>query len=141
MKNILARGGIEFLAVLSKWDSYFQRITLFIYTLFVFVIVSAPLASQQKQISFSTTEGTWVSLDVAPNGKFLAFELIGDIYTLPIKGGLARPILKGNAFQSQSRFSPNGKLIVYISDESGSDFQQVYCMFSLAVLLFLIITK
>ena len=121
MKNILARGGIEFLAVLSKWDSYFQRITLFIYTLFVFVIVSAPLASQQKQISFSTTEGTWVSLDVAPNGKFLAFELIGDIYTLPIKGGLARPILKGNAFQSQPRFSPNGKLIVYISDESGSD--------------------
>ena len=121
MKNILARGGIEILAVLSKWDSYFQRITLFIYTLFVFVIVSAPLASQQKQISFSTTEGTWVSLDVAPNGKFLAFELIGDIYTLPIKGGLARPILKGNAFQSQPRFSPNGKLIVYISDESGSD--------------------
>ena len=58
---------------------------------------------------------------MAPNGKFLAFELIGDIYTLPIKGGHARPILKGNAFQSQPRFSPNGKLIVYISDESGSD--------------------
>jgi len=85
------------------------------------MFVSSLLFSQQKQISFSTNEGTWVSLDVAPNGKSLLFELLGDIYSLPIKGGLAHPILSGSAFQSQPRFSPNGKLVVYISDESGSD--------------------
>ena len=121
MSNIPGSERIESLTVFSKRDLYFQRINLFIYTLLLFVIVSTPLAAQQKQISFSTTEGTWVSLDVDPNGQFLAFELIGDIYTLPIKGGLANPIIKGNAFQSQPRFSPNGEFIVYISDESGSD--------------------
>jgi hypothetical protein len=71
-------------------------------------ILASPLAAQETQISFTTTEGTWVSLDVAPDGGSLVFELLGDVYSLPVEGGRARPLLTGRAFQSQPRFSPAG---------------------------------
>lgn len=79
------------------------------------------LSAQTKQISFTTTEGTWMALDVSPDGQNIVFELLGDIYTLPIKGGTPTLIASGNAFQSQARYSPDGSEIVFISDESGSD--------------------
>ena len=85
------------------------------------IILATPLVSQEDRVSFKTTEGTWVSLDVNPDGKSLVFELLGEVYTLPLEGGLARPVLTGRAFQSQPRLSPNGLLIAYVSDESGTD--------------------
>ncbi len=75
----------------------------------------------QRAITFTTVEGTWVSLDVSPDGRTLAFELLGDIYTLPVEGGHAVPLQTGRAFQSQPRYSPNGAQLVYVSDASGSD--------------------
>ncbi|HIF06634.1 MAG TPA: hypothetical protein EYQ64_06680 [Gemmatimonadetes bacterium] len=80
-------------------------------------ILASPLAAQETQISFTTTEGTWVSLDVAPDGGSLVFELLGDVYVLPVEGGRARPVLTGSAFQSQPRFSPDGRLLAYVSKE------------------------
>ena len=40
-----------------------------------------------RTIEFETSEGSWMSLDVAPDGRTILFELIGDLYTLPIAGG------------------------------------------------------
>ena len=74
-----------------------------------------------RKIEFTTNEGTWLSLDVSPDGKTIAFELIGDIYTLPIEGGTAKLIAGGMAFDSQPRFSPDGKWIAFISDRTGSE--------------------
>ena len=62
-----------------------------------------------RKIEFTTDEGTWISLDVSPDGKTIAFELLGDIYTLPIEGGEAKLIDGGMAFDSQPKFSPDGK--------------------------------
>src|SRR5260370_16794476 len=45
-----------------------------------------PLKSDRK-INFTTDEGTWLSLDVSPDGKTIVFELLGDIYTLLIQAG------------------------------------------------------
>src|SRR5882762_1244695 len=42
-----------------------------------------PLKSDRK-IEFTTDEGTWLSLDVSPDGKTIVFELVGDIFTIPI---------------------------------------------------------
>jgi hypothetical protein len=43
-----------------------------------------------RTISFKTTEGTWMSLDVSPDGRFIIFDLLGDIYTIPFRGGKAK---------------------------------------------------
>jgi Tol biopolymer transport system component len=79
-----------------------------------------PLKSDRK-VEFTTDEGTWLSLDVSPDGKTIAFELLGDIYTLPIEGGQAKLIAGGMAFDSQPKFSPDGKWIAFLSDREGSE--------------------
>ncbi len=79
-----------------------------------------PLKSDRK-ITFSTDEGTWLSLDVSPDGKTIVFELLGDIYTLPMEGGKAKLIDGGMSFDSQPRFSPDGQWIAFLSDREGSE--------------------
>src|SRR5208282_6232168 len=74
-----------------------------------------------RKIEFTTDEGTWLSLDVSSDGKTIVFELLGDIYTLPIEGGTAKLIDGGMAFDSQPKFSPDGKWIAFISDREGSE--------------------
>jgi imidazolonepropionase-like amidohydrolase/Tol biopolymer transport system component len=82
--------------------------------------VSAP-HGKSKTVQFSTDEGTWLDLDVAPDGKTIAFSMLGDIYTLPMTGGLATRILSGKAFEVQPRFSPDGKRLSFTSDRAGGD--------------------
>jgi imidazolonepropionase-like amidohydrolase/Tol biopolymer transport system component len=79
-----------------------------------------PLKATSK-VEFVTDEGTWMSLDVSPDGRMIVFDLLGDIYTLPIEGGQARRIIGGISFESQPRFSPDGKKLVYLSDKSGGE--------------------
>jgi len=75
----------------------------------------------ERTIEFSTDHGTWISLDVSPDGKTIIFDMLGDIYSIPIEGGEAKKITKGLAYDVHPRFSPDGKSIVFISDKSGSD--------------------
>jgi len=66
-------------------------------------------------------QGTWMNIDLSPNGKTVVFDLLGDIYTLPITGGEAKPLMTDIAWQMQPRFSPDGKYIAFTSDEDGGD--------------------
>ncbi len=81
---------------------------------------SLPLITT-RTLSFETGEGTWMSLDVSPNGDTIVFELLGDLYTLPISGGQATRITEGQAYDMQPRFSPDGSRIVFVSDRDGSE--------------------
>ena len=74
-----------------------------------------------RPLKFTTDEGTWMSLDVSPDGRTIVFDLLGDIYTIPIGGGSAKRITSGSGFDGQPRFSPDGKSIVFVSDRSGSE--------------------
>lgn len=74
-----------------------------------------------KTFTVSTDEGTWMNLDVSPDGKEIVFDMLGDIYTMPITGGTAKAISEGIAWEVQPRYSPNGKYISYTSDKSGGD--------------------
>lgn len=83
--------------------------------------VNNPPLGDYKDVSFTVNEGTWICLDVSPDGKNIVFDLLGDIYTMPITGGTATPLNTGHAWSCQPRYSPDGKNISFTSDAGGGD--------------------
>jgi Tol biopolymer transport system component/imidazolonepropionase-like amidohydrolase len=82
--------------------------------------VSAP-HGPTHDVEFNTDEGTWIDLDVSPDGRTIVFDLLGDIYTMPIEGGEATLLSGGPAFEVQPRFSPDGRRVSFTSDREGGD--------------------
>ncbi len=75
----------------------------------------------ERTVSFTTQQGTWISVDVHPDGKTLAFGLFGDLYTMPIEGGKPTRITEGMAFDTHPRYSPDGRYLLFTSDRDGAD--------------------
>lgn len=74
-----------------------------------------------REIAIDVTEGTWMSLDVSPDGEEIVFDLLGDLYTLPIAGGEATALTSGFAWDMQPTYSPDGTRIAFTSDRAGGD--------------------
>lgn len=66
-------------------------------------------------------QGTWMNVDISPDGKTIVFDLLGDIYSMPISGGEAKVLTSDIAWQMQPTFSPDGKHIAFTSDQGGGD--------------------
>ncbi len=82
--------------------------------------VDAP-PGEQTTVTLDTRSGTWMNLDVSPDGRQLVFDLLGDLYLLPMEGGEARALTSGMAWDMQPRFSPDGVWLAFTSDRGGGD--------------------
>jgi len=84
-----------------------------------------PLEPERSYL-LNTTEGTWMSLDVSPDGQHIVFDMIGDIYMLPINGGKATRVIGDLSYETHPKFSPDGKWLAFTSDRSGSENVWIY---------------
>ncbi len=73
----------------------------------------------ERTVDFTTDEVTWMSLDVSPDGRTVVFDVLGDLYTLPVGGGEATRVVGGLSFESQPTWSPDGRTLAFLSDRSG----------------------
>jgi len=74
-----------------------------------------------RRFELDTREGTWLSVDVSPDGQSIVFDMLGDLYLLPAAGGEATRLTTGLPYDAQPRFSPDGKSVVFVSDRQGAD--------------------
>lgn len=74
-----------------------------------------------KTIDISVNSGTWMNVDVSPNGDYIVFDLLGDIYRMPFSGGEAEKLVGGIAWHMQPVYSPDGRYIAFTSDQGGGD--------------------
>ena len=82
--------------------------------------VNAP-PGPKKRVPIDTRTGTWMNVDVHPDGTKVVFDLLGDIYELPITGGTAKALTQGMAWDMQPKYSPDGRSIAFTSDRNGGD--------------------
>ena len=62
-----------------------------------------------------------MNVDASPDGKWITFDILGDIYVMPISGGKATMISDDRSWDVQPVFSPDGNWISYTTDKSGED--------------------
>jgi len=74
-----------------------------------------------QEISIDTTETTWSNVTVSHDGNTLVFDMLGDIYSVPMSGGEATALTAGIEWNYQPRFSPDGSQIAFVSDRAGGD--------------------
>jgi len=76
-----------------------------------------------REIDFTTSEGTFMSVDLSPDGRWIVFDLLAHIYRMPVEGGEAQCLTQdsGVALNYHPRFSPDGNTIAFVSDRKGQN--------------------
>ena len=82
--------------------------------------ITVSKSPEKYTLDYTTTEGTWISVDVSPDGQKITFDLLGHIYEMPVAGGVAKALTSGRSWNMFPRYSPEGNKIAFTSDRSGS---------------------
>ena len=81
--------------------------------------VERPRGLTTRKVAIATDEGTWMNVDVSPDGGRVAFDMLGDIYVMPIGGGTPTRIAEGLSYEQQPRWSPDGSRIAFSTGRDG----------------------
>ena len=87
----------------------------------VLLFLTLQVFPQNNQLKFTATEGTWMSVDVSPDGKSIAFDLLGHLYEMNAAGGVARRLTSGTSWNMFPRYNRNGKKLLFTSDKEVSN--------------------
>jgi Tol biopolymer transport system component len=80
-----------------------------------------PTNAKMRNIEFDVSSGSWMTVDVSPNGKAIIFDLLGNVYEMPFEGGTARMMTNGREWNRAPRYSPDGEQISVVRDGAGPD--------------------
>src|SRR4030095_8705698 len=81
-----------------------------------------PPNNSQEAITIKVTEGTNLAFDISSDGQSIVFDLLGQLWLVPARGGKARPITDSIcdiAEDSDPSFAPDGHRVVFSGERNG----------------------
>lgn len=72
-----------------------------------------------NEVTINTEQTTWSSLSISPDGSYMVFDMLGDLYKVGMDGGKATALTADFGWNIEPAISPNGSQIAFISDRGG----------------------